>query len=99
MLEQIGRLAPALQGVASATGATLSGSAAYEEAVAALGDTPISAFVDGPAALSLAAALVPKSDSGFQEAKPYLRKIASIALGSSSDGELATAKLIVGLKK
>lgn len=92
-------LAPTLQGVAATKAPTLGGTVAYEEAVAALGDTPISAYVDGPAALALADALVPKSDSGFQEAKPYLDKIASLALGSASEGELATAKLIVSLKR
>jgi hypothetical protein len=92
-------LAPALSGLASGGGHQLSGTPAYGEAVDALGDTPISAFVNGPAALSLADALVPKSDSDFQEAKRYLRAISSIALGSSSEGDLARAKLIVGLGK
>lgn len=40
-------LAPALQGLA-AEGETLSGVASYKAAVSALGDTPISGFVDGP---------------------------------------------------
>jgi hypothetical protein len=92
-------LAPALAGVASEGGRPLAGTAAYKEAAEALGSTPISAFVNGPAALALAEALVPKSDSGFQEARRYLRSISSIALGSSSEGDLARAKLIVGLGK
>jgi hypothetical protein len=88
----------AIQGVSDSP-RKLADSPAYEEAVAALGETPISAFVDGPAALALANALVPRSESGFREARPYLRKVASVALGSSSEGERATAKLIVSLEK
>jgi len=89
-------LAPALQGL-STEGETLSDVASYKAAVSALGDTPLSGFVDGPGALSLAEALVPPSETGFQEAKRYLKSIEYIAIGTGSDGELATAKLIVGV--
>jgi Protein of unknown function (DUF3352) len=79
---------------------TLADSPAYKEAVAALGATPISGFADGPAALDLASALVPADDQeGFREAKPYLAKIDYLAIGSSSSGDLATAKLIAGIGK
>jgi hypothetical protein len=88
---------PTLRGV-SESGSKLGDTPAYKEAVEALGGVPISAFVDGKGSLALARALVPKSESSFQEAVPYLRKITSIALGSGTEGELATAKLIVGLK-
>jgi hypothetical protein len=77
-------------------GKTLSENPAYGDAVAALGDTPIGGFADGPAALSLADSLI--SESGFEEAKKYLKSIRFLALGSATQGELATAKLIVGLK-
>ncbi|HEU5142640.1 MAG TPA: DUF3352 domain-containing protein [Solirubrobacterales bacterium] len=81
-------------------GADLSTTPAYKAAVAALGDTPISGFVDGPRALKLADSLVPASDKAeFREAKKYLRNIASIALGSEADGNRVTAKLIVSLAK
>jgi hypothetical protein len=92
-------LAPALAGLTSEGGETLSGKASYKSAVAALGDTPISGFADGPAALELAEALVPRSKTGFWEAVPYLKKIEFIAMGSGSNDETATAKLIAGLKK
>jgi hypothetical protein len=88
-----------LQGLSTESSQTLSGSSSYKEAVAALGSTPISGFVDGPAALRLAEALVPRSEQGFQEAKPYLAKASYIAIGSGSSGDLATAKLIVGVSK
>lgn len=92
-------LPAALEAVVASSGPTLSNDPAYKEAVAALGSTPIGLFVDGPGALRLAESLVPRSDSGFQEARRYLQKIASIALGSGADGDRVTAKLIVALEK
>jgi hypothetical protein len=91
-------LAPALQGL-STEGETLSDVAGYKAAVSALGDVPISGFVDGPGALSLAEALVPPSETGFQEAKRYLKSIEYVAIGTGSSDGLATAKLIVGVKE
>jgi Protein of unknown function (DUF3352) len=79
-------------------GKTLSDSAAYKDAVEALGDTPISAYVDGGSALKLATALMPSGSAELGEAKPYLQKIDYLALGSEASGDLATAKLIVGVK-
>jgi Protein of unknown function (DUF3352) len=90
-------LGPALKGLSGA-GAVLSSTPSYKAAVSALGKTPISAYVDGPAALRLAEALVPRSKSDFWEARPYLKKITYIGIGSGDDDELATAKLIAGLK-
>ncbi len=93
-------VAPTIAGLTSGSGAgkTLSDDPAYGDAVASLGDTPIGGFADGPAALSLADALVPNSNEGFEKAKKYLQHIRFLALGSASQGELATAKLIVGLR-
>ncbi len=92
-------LAPALQGLASESGETLSDSSSYKAAVSSLGSTPISAYVDGPAALRLAESLVPRDETEFQEAKPYLKKITYIGIGTGRDDDLATAKLIVGVGK
>jgi Protein of unknown function (DUF3352) len=80
------------------SGKTLSDNPAYREAVSALGDAPISGFVEGTAALKLADALVPPSEQGYREAKKYLRSIGYLAVGTGTEGELATAKVIVGLK-
>jgi len=77
-------------------GKTLSENPAYDDAVAALGDTPIGGFADGPAALSLADALIPSSDDDFEAAKKYLKSIRFLALGSASQDDLATAKMIIG---
>ncbi len=92
-------LAQTLKGLELGSGPTLSGSAAYKAAVASLGKTPISAYVDGAGALQLAEALVPRSKKGFWEAVPYLKKVEYLALGSVPSDELATAKLIAGLEK
>jgi hypothetical protein len=91
-------LPAAKRALAADSGRTLAGSPVYEEAVGALGSTPITGFVDGPAALKLARALIPADDEeGFLEAKPYLSKIDYLAIGSGASGELATAKLIAGI--
>ena len=76
---------------------TLADDPTYREAVSVLGGTPISGFVDGPAALKFATALVPPGEDGFREARRYLTKIDYLAIGSGSSGELATAKLIAGI--
>lgn len=78
-------------------GETLAETPRYKEAVTALGSTPIAAYVDGPAALRLASALIPPGDEKFRKAKRYLTKIDYLALGSEASGGLATAKLIVGV--
>ncbi len=92
-------LPAATKALATGSGETLADSAAYKEAVSALGDTPISGFVDGPAALKLASALVPPGEEGFRKAKRYLNEIDYLAIGAGSSGELATAKLIAGIGK
>jgi hypothetical protein len=79
------------------SGKTLADTDTYKEATDALGGTPISVFVDGGSALKLANALMP-GDEGFLEAKPYLQTVDYLALGSEASGDLATAKLIVGVK-
>jgi hypothetical protein len=84
--------------LATGSGRTLSDTAAYRAAVASLGDTPISGFADGPAALRLADSMISPSDEGFEDAKRYLRSIEFLALGSASQGDLTTAKLIIGLE-
>jgi hypothetical protein len=91
-------LPPTLRGLRVGEGATLADDPDYGAAVESLGDTPITAFADGSGALRLADALIPSSDEDFEEAKRYLKSIRFLALGSASQDELATARLIVGLK-
>jgi len=77
---------------------TLSDSPAFQEAESALGGTPITAFIDGPSALNLAQAIVPAGEEDFEEAEQYLKKVDYLAIGSEASGDLATAKLILGVK-
>ena len=78
---------------------TLADSPAYKEALSSLGGTPIVGFADGPAALEVVSSLIAGSEDeeDFNQAKPYLAKIAWLAIGSASSGDLATAKLIAGI--
>jgi hypothetical protein len=92
-------LAQTLRGVEVGGGGILGDQPAYKAGVSALGSTPISAYVDGPGALALAEALVPRTKTGFWEATKYLKKIGYVALGTAADGDRATAKLIVGLSE
>jgi hypothetical protein len=77
---------------------TLSDNPAFQEAESALGGTPITAFIDGASALNLAQAIVPAGEAEFEEAEQYLKKVDYLALGSEASGDLATAKLILGVK-
>ncbi|HEX8753725.1 MAG TPA: DUF3352 domain-containing protein [Solirubrobacterales bacterium] len=92
-------LPAAVKALAEPSGQTLADSPAYKEAVASLGSTPISGFIDGPAAVHLVLALVPRGEKGFEEALPYLEKISYVAIGSGTSGELATARVIFGVGK
>ncbi len=92
-------LAPALAILNGGSGATLSSTPGYKSAVSALGKTPISAYVDGPAALQLAEAIVPRSKTDFWNAVPYLKKVTYIGIGRGASDEVATAKLIAGIGK
>ena len=80
------------------SGKTLSDNAAFQEAESALGGTPITAFVEGASALNLASAMVPAGEAEFEEAEQYLKKVDYLAIGSEASGDLATAKLILGVK-
>lgn len=90
---------PAATRALAGGGLTLADDSTYKEAVSALGDTPISGFADGPAALRLAASLIAGTDDedGFEDARPYLEKIEYLAVGTGASGELATGKLIAGI--
>jgi uncharacterized protein DUF3352 len=91
-------LAASAQALTAGGGSTLASNPQYKEAVAALGGTSITGFVDGPAAVALAKNLIPPADAAeFEEARPYLDKVGYVAIGAGSSGDEATAKLIVGL--
>ena len=91
---------PAALALAPPKGATLGDTPAYKEAVSALEGTPISGFVDGKPALSLIEAMLdPEEKAEFAEAKPYVKKISYVAIGARTEGDIASARLIVGVGK
>ncbi len=90
-------LAPAVRGLDTETD-SLAGSPAFREAAAALGQTPISAFVDGPAALRLASAMAPPGEENFRKARPYLEKISSVGIGPAGEGDPAKTIMVINLK-
>jgi len=78
-------------------GETLADDPGFQAAAEALGETPISAYVEGPPALRLVGTLVDPGDDDFEDARPYLEKVDYIALGTGADGNRSTAKAIVGV--
>ncbi|MGN6216365.1 MAG: DUF3352 domain-containing protein [Solirubrobacterales bacterium] len=86
--------------VLTESGKALADSPPYKEAVSALGGTPITAFVNVPAAVKLASTIEPSADPGRKQIEEVFREKATYAaIGTEASGDLATAKLIVGLKK
>ncbi|HEX5526037.1 MAG TPA: DUF3352 domain-containing protein [Solirubrobacterales bacterium] len=82
------------------SGETLADTAAYKEAVSALGNTPIAAFVKVPAAVKLFTKVKPPSSIALQQIElGFESKGTYAAVGTEASGGLATAKLIVGIKK
>jgi hypothetical protein len=79
---------------------TLGSTADFEAGKGALGSTPMSAFVEGGPMLRLVESLLsPEERAKIADAKPYLQKIAYLAIGSESQDKTTTAKVIVGLQK
>ncbi len=92
--------ADALAALDPAPSEPLSADPVYKHAVSALGGTPITGFADGPAALGLVEELIsPDEKADFLSAKPYLDKISYVSIGSKPEGDLATAKVLVGLEE
>ncbi|HEY2055239.1 MAG TPA: DUF3352 domain-containing protein [Solirubrobacterales bacterium] len=79
---------------------TLGTTPGFEAGKAALGSTPMSAFVEGGPTLRLVETLLsPEERAKIAGAKPYLQKIDYLAIGSEAEGKKTTAKVIVGLTK
>jgi hypothetical protein len=89
-----------LRGLNSDSGATLSSTRPYNEALDALDTTPITGFAAGAPAVRLVEGLVsPEEREELAELKPYLAKIAFLAIGAEKKGDLAQARLILGVTK
>jgi len=79
---------------------TLADDPTFKEAKAALGDTPISGFLNGKAAVALFEAIAsPLEQAELMVAEPYLEKLGYVALGGSSSGDQTTATIVAGLAK
>lgn len=79
--------------------ATLADNPAFQQAGDALGDTPLSAFIAGPATMALVDNLIsPEEQEDLAEIRPLLDKIEYVALGGGSEGDLATSKLVIGFE-
>ncbi len=79
---------------------TLGDDPTFEEAKAALGDTPISGFLDGKSAIQLFETIAsPLEQAELMQVRPYIEKLGYVAIGGSSSGEHTTAKIIAGLTK
>jgi hypothetical protein len=89
-------LTAALAGLDKGSQQTLSENPGYQAVVSSLGKMPIVAYANGPEARHLAEVLVPRSNTDFWKVVPYL-KLSYIGLGTTTDGERVTAKLIAGL--
>jgi hypothetical protein len=56
-------------------------------------------FADGPSVLRLVKGLLPPEDRAeFAELRPYLAKASFLAIGADTEGDLAKARLVLGLK-
>jgi hypothetical protein len=76
--------------------ATLAENPAFKKAGEALGDTPLSGFVAGPATVALVENLLsPEEQAELEEVRPLLDKIEYAAVGTGTSGDLATSKLIL----
>jgi hypothetical protein len=94
----LGGLAPALKALDPAT-EPLSTDPEFRRAAESLGKLPISAFVDGPEFVDVAATLAPPGVGPvFREFGPYLRKVAWVALGAAPGGDEENAKMIVSFE-
>lgn len=79
-------------------GRSLSSTASFGEARAALGDTPLSGFADGPRLLRLVRALLPPDRKAvLAELRPYLSKVSYLALGVEG-GSPPRLRLVAGLR-
>jgi hypothetical protein len=89
-----------LRGLSSESGPTLSSTRPYNEALDALGTTPMTGFAAGAPAVRLVEGLVsPEEREELAELKPYLAKIPFLAIGAETKGDVAQARLILGVTK
>jgi Protein of unknown function (DUF3352) len=91
-------LASTLVGL-DAGSATLAKTKSYNEALDALGNTPITGFAAGRPVLRLVEALVtdPEDRAELEELSQYLGKVPYLAIGTETEGDVARARVILGV--
>jgi uncharacterized protein DUF3352 len=89
----------AREAVAGGGGQTLAGNPAYQEAADALEGVEPTGFIDFQALLTLVENVRPDvtSEDDYQSAAPFLQKLAYLAFGTGTEGDLTTARFILGL--
>jgi hypothetical protein len=93
-------LPAALSGLEAGSGAKLSGTRPYNEALDALGGTPMTGFAAGAPVVRLIEGLVsPEEREELAELRPYLTKIPFLAIGAEEKDDVAQARLILGVTK
>jgi len=79
--------------------ATLADNPAFEKAGDALGDTPISGFLAGPATMALVDNLIsPEEQAELEAFRPLLDKLEYVAVGAGEQDDLTTSKLVIGFE-
>jgi hypothetical protein len=79
---------------------TLGSTPDFEAAKEALGSTPMALYVDGGPMLKFVEGLLSSEElAQFEEARPFVEKIAYIGSGQETKGAATTAKIIIGLQK
>ena len=75
----------------------LSSNAAFGQATDALEGADLAGFVDFAPILQLAENLGAAEDPDYAIARPYLEKLAYLAIGSGKEGDFVTSKIVLGL--
>lgn len=83
------------EALSGGSGQTLDSNSAFTDAAKALDGTDLAGFVDIPTVLKLVESMGVGSDSGYQQARPYLQKLDFAAIGASSSGDLTTSKIVL----
>ena len=89
----------AREAVAAGGGQTLAGNPVFQEASDALESVEPTGFVDLQALLALVESVRPDvtGEDDYQSARPFLDKFAYVVFGTGTEGDLATARFILGL--
>lgn len=87
------------QALAKDAGSTLADDSSYKEAVSALGGNSVSGYVALPGVFKLADALGSLRDPNYQQARPYLQHLSYLVFGSGKQGDVSTAKAVVGVRR